>query len=966
MDGSLQRIECTARRHPRCAIALFAKLEQSAQDAGAHALQLDALYRRYFVKERLGEAPDLLDALYTGLQLAENLSLAPQAGHMLEAIGRIRYTQGVYRDAVKYWTRCIDLCKLTQDTRSLVEARIGLGQIYDAMGDSATAARVLQDAGTILKQLDDPYLNSKHAINLAVNQLNLAQLESAKALFEYARQEAERGAIAEYAAEVEWHLGCLALQENNLKLAENLTRSALDLALACGYQWLQGAALHTYAEILLRQNKTADALTVYQAALSHAQQVDSRAQQAQCSDALSRLYEKAGDSAQALYYARQYQALAQELSELSTSDKFRELREYDLSQKSPVEILLDLSSGSHLEEKEFSVALQLIADAALDILRIEGVCIWLTETDAAGDTGQLVCHTLKGPAGLHLSVGQRLDQNSMPCYLASLSRSRTPLVAHDVRLHPAAAELRQLFGDCPLRSLLEVPLRMHGKAIGVISFAQCEKQRNWSREDVLFGSHIGNLVQQMFGLQQSIQTQHQLELHVAHRTHELQEQTEKLEIAHRNIFLLSELGREITTKLDREDIMASLYRHVHILMPAEIFAIGLYRPERGQIEFPCNILNGQNLLPYSRDMEDRDLLSVWCIRHQKEIYINDIYAEYQNYIGIQGLNRLTADSSYPDLQQKIIPLSHIYVPLQVKNKTIGLIAVQSTKKNTFQRVHVDMLMTLAAYTAVAIDNADTYQQLSSAQQILMSKEKLAALGSLVAGVAHELNTPLGNCVLTASTLLEQTKGFMQQLESGNIKRSGLNQFTHAVAEANELLMRNLTNASELLSSFKQVSVDQASQQRRNFNLLQTSHEIVRTLQNRIQKNGHSLQLEIPPDIQMHSFPGPYGQVISNFINNSLLHAFAGRERGEMHLSAQTLADDQVQIVFSDNGQGISAEHLRRIFDPFFTTKLGHGGSGLGLSIVHNIVTDLLGGTIQVASTYGKGTQITLTLPMQST
>lgn len=963
MNSRLQRIQHTARRRPRSAVRLFAQLEAAAKNTAQYDLQLASLYLRYCIKERLGEAPAMLDELYHGLQLAETASLPLRAGQMLHALGRVCYTQGVYRDAIRHWTRCIDLCKLSQDLQALVEARIGLGQIYDAMGDWETGARFHRDAGTLLTQLahPDPYLTSKQAINLAVNQLNIGQFDSARSLLMHARDQAQRAGITEYVAESHWHMGTLAMRQADLALAASEMAQASALARLGGNQWLQAAVLETQAEILTRQGQNHLALTTYLSALEHANQVDSRAQKAACCAALSRLYEQAGDALQALHYARRHQTLAAELAELSVADKFRELREYDLSRKPPAELLLDLSSSSALEEVGIAAALQLIADASIAILRIQYACIWLMPEPR----NELVCHALSAPPGVPFAVGDGFSDSVLPGYVQVLGRSHTPLVAHDIRLHPAAAELLPLFAACPIRSLLELPLRMNGKHVGSISFAQYEQQRNWSREDVLFASHIRNLVQQVLAHAEHVQTQHELELRVAHRTQQLQQQTEQLEMAHRNIFLLSEIGRGITASLDRETIMSSVYSHVHELIKADAFAIGLYKPELGIIEFPCNMLNGQRLLPYQRDMNEPDLLSVWCITRQKEIYINDIDADYVHYIGVDGLQKLTTDSVYPDLTQKIYPLSHIYVPLQVKNKTIGLIVVQSTQKNAFQRMHVDMLMTLAAYAAVAIDNADAYQQLSSTQQVLMSKEKLAALGALVAGIAHELNTPLGNCVLTATTLQEQSNTFVQLMDAGQLKRSTLTQFTQTVCDANDLLIRNLVSASELVSSFKQVSVDQTSQQRRRFNLLATSHGIVRTLQSRIKKQGHRLHLNIPPDIDINSFPGPYGQVISNFIHNALLHAFEGREHGEMVLSAQKSGNDQVKIMFSDDGRGISAEHLRRIFEPFFTTKLGQGGSGLGLSIVHNIVTDLLGGNIEVNSTPGSGTHITLRLPLQS-
>jgi signal transduction histidine kinase len=276
-----------------------------------------------------------------------------------------------------------------------------------------------------------------------------------------------------------------------------------------------------------------------------------------------------------------------------------------------------------------------------------------------------------------------------------------------------------------------------------------------------------------------------------------------------------------------------------------------------------------------------------------------------------------------------------------------------------------MLTTLASYVAVAFANADSYRQLQEAQQQLVEREKLAALGSLVAGVAHELNTPIGNSLVIASTLEDRTTE-IEVLNNGNtLRRSDLRTFIDAAREASTLLMRSLRNAAELVNSFKQVAVDQASAKRRLFNLHQASQEIVMTMKNQVRKAGHHIVLEMPDDIEMDSFPGPYGQVVINLINNALLHAFEGREGGEIRMWAVQLGAERVRIVFQDDGKGIAVEHQARIFDPFFTTKLGQGGNGLGLSITYNIVTSLLDGSIRVDSEAGVGTRFTIDLPMKA-
>ncbi|UUZ49936.1 HAMP domain-containing histidine kinase [Massilia sp. B-10] len=257
--------------------------------------------------------------------------------------------------------------------------------------------------------------------------------------------------------------------------------------------------------------------------------------------------------------------------------------------------------------------------------------------------------------------------------------------------------------------------------------------------------------------------------------------------------------------------------------------------------------------------------------------------------------------------------------------------------------------TLCAYGAIALDNAEAYRQLQDAQAQLVSQEKLAALGSLMAGVAHELNTPIGNSLLIASTMQEKTAEIEVLMNGPGLRRSELSAFIADSQKAASLVMRGLTSAADLVNSFKQVAVDRTTEQRRFFNLQQVCHEIIATMMNRIRAANHSIELEVPDTVGMDSYPGPFGQVITNFINNALLHAFAPGTSGKMRLTAALTADGRVQIDFSDDGGGIPAEHLGRIFDPFFTTKLGQGGSGLGLSISYNIVTSLLGGQITVDS-----------------
>lgn len=267
--------------------------------------------------------------------------------------------------------------------------------------------------------------------------------------------------------------------------------------------------------------------------------------------------------------------------------------------------------------------------------------------------------------------------------------------------------------------------------------------------------------------------------------------------------------------------------------------------------------------------------------------------------------------------------------------------------------------------ALATSNArliDTLQNLEAARNELVQSEKNAALGTLVSGIAHELNTPIGNALLVGSTLSDITKKLHAATNTGLTKRA-LNEFFEDALKGTDILIQNLERSATLIASFKQLSADQHSGQRREFNLKAVLEETALAMAPRLKHTHHQLILEVDDDINMNSYPGPLSQVIMNFINNAVLHAFEGIDAGTMRLSAHVTSEARVTIRFEDNGLGISASVLRRIFEPFFTTKLGKGGSGLGMHLAYNVVTQAFGGKIDIQSEPQRGTTIILDLPL---
>jgi PAS domain S-box-containing protein len=254
------------------------------------------------------------------------------------------------------------------------------------------------------------------------------------------------------------------------------------------------------------------------------------------------------------------------------------------------------------------------------------------------------------------------------------------------------------------------------------------------------------------------------------------------------------------------------------------------------------------------------------------------------------------------------------------------------------------------------------RNLRETQASLIEAEKLAALGRLVAGVAHEVNNPVGISLTVASSLERKTNLFAAEVERGNLKRSSLNDFLDASRDASSQLVANLNRAAELIQSFKQVAADRNYSDQRDFDLGDLTEQVVLSLRPGLRKHNLTLNVECQPDLMMNSYPGPYGQVLTNLFLNSVAHAFPHGGPGTVEIKVREYDRDNVEILFSDNGIGMSLDVRRRAFDPFFTTRRDQGGTGLGLHIVYSIVTNRLGGRLDLDSQPGGGTRVQIILP----
>jgi len=258
---------------------------------------------------------------------------------------------------------------------------------------------------------------------------------------------------------------------------------------------------------------------------------------------------------------------------------------------------------------------------------------------------------------------------------------------------------------------------------------------------------------------------------------------------------------------------------------------------------------------------------------------------------------------------------------------------------------------------------ETLNSLKATQAELIQAEKMASLGGLVAGVSHEINTPLGNAITVSTTLMSKTNEFNGYVVSGQIKRSLLSDYVNNMLEGCMILERNLQRASGLIAHFKQLAVDQTSISRRKFELKSIVDDVLITLRPTLKNTPHVVSNEINDSISFDSYPGPLGQVLTNIICNALVHAFQNDVSGRITLKVDSITSDYVKIVVSDDGVGIKPEDISHVFDPFYSTRFGQGGSGLGLHICYNLVTGILGGKISMESDVGVGSRVIIDIPL---
>jgi signal transduction histidine kinase len=291
---------------------------------------------------------------------------------------------------------------------------------------------------------------------------------------------------------------------------------------------------------------------------------------------------------------------------------------------------------------------------------------------------------------------------------------------------------------------------------------------------------------------------------------------------------------------------------------------------------------------------------------------------------------------------------------------------QKAAEQEIMRLNQDLEEKVAKRThALQLTNKeliDTLEQLHLYQGQVLEREKLLRLGDMVAEISHELNSPLGLGITTATTIQQSLHELKQSMQQSELSQRQLTEFLEQLDEACRILTRNLQRAGELIESFKHVAVDQCSEQDRTFNLKSFLNEVLLTLKPHLKKTRHQVHLFCPDNIVINSKPGALSQIIINLIQNSLQHGFQHIEQGNITISAAINSLQQLELVYQDDGCGMSDEIKKQVFAIYFTTAKDRGGSGMGMYLVQNIVYQLLGGELYLETSFNHGITLTIKIP----
>ncbi len=514
-------------------------------------------------------------------------------------------------------------------------------------------------------------------------------------------------------------------------------------------------------------------------------------------------------------------------------------------------------------------------------------------------------------------------------------------------------------------------LDQHRRPLGALVIQSYDQQHMYSEEDqALFGliaAHISVAMQSMMSLDR-------LEQAVSERTAMLEREIDerrKAEALQRSLYQIAELSVLVP---DKDKNFTRLQEIISELMDVPNFMIALFDESKNEFTIEYIVDEKDSSQPGTRFPLGMGITSYVIQTRQAQL------------LNRASLEALVASGAIR-IAGTISSTSWMGAPLLVQDRLYGILIIQSySPALIYTQSDLELIAFVANHVATlfarrrADENIrlsqiqleqqnDTLNQtlatLKAAQSELVRQEKLASLGSLIAGIAHEINTPLGICVTATSHMVEELALMQKQFDASQLTKTAMAEFIDIFRQSLRIMTTNSQRSASLISSFKQVAVDQSSENIRHFDLRAYLDEVLLSLQPKLKNKKFTVQIVCPPGIVMKTYPGAISQILTNLITNSLLHGFDGREQGNMLIQAQ-VDGDMLLFNYSDDGLGVGAAALERLFEPFYTTKRGQGGSGLGTHIVYNLVTGSLDGSIKVNSQPGAGLHYQLKFPRHKT
>jgi signal transduction histidine kinase/ligand-binding sensor domain-containing protein len=613
------------------------------------------------------------------------------------------------------------------------------------------------------------------------------------------------------------------------------------------------------------------------------------------------------------------------------------------------------------------------------------------------------------------------DKNQFPVWCIE---NRKPIFINDVTIEYSRyiatyKEVAVMLEDGTLNeeplSLIYLPLVAQEQVLGVITIQSFQKNAYTDYHlNILknLAAYTTIALDNANAYRQLNTTLENLEHTVQERTQEIREQAKKIttqrdqiQQAYENVELLSEIGKEITASLDIDTIFYRLYEHVNRLADATVFGVGIYHPEQHQIEYRLAIEKGKRYAPYTRDTRDKNQFPVWCIENRQPVLINDVTVEYAKYLSeYKPAARTLEDGTLSEP-----PLSLIYLPLLAHEWVLGVLTIQSFQKNVYTDYHLNILQNLAAYTSIAVDNANAYhrlnatvEQLNSAldhlkttQQQLITQEKLASLGQLTAGIAHEIKNPLNfvnNFAVLSIDLANELEAELKNEALGPEKRDAIEDILYNLRLNANKINEHGKRADSIVRNMLQHSRGASSQREMtDINVLLDQSLSLSYHGMRAQDASFNITMEKDYDEsvgKLEVVPQDIGRVFLNIINNACYAAHQKARAGDgesgrpgetevpthplthsptqpfsptLSVSTRNLGN-KVEIRIRDNGNGIPAKIREKIFNPFFTTKPTGQGTGLGLSISYDIIVRQHRGEIEMETEEGKFTEFVVRLP----